>query len=127
LLAGFGALYHGLGNKVRNGVLRGFVAGVVMLIGAGLAFVWIQHNTLRANFGPDPNAVVFLVPDGSLTQQRKQAADFCSNVDIERIADAVDVDATPDAVSRAYAEDVEPSDSPRRRAIRAGCFAGLTR
>ena len=94
---------------------------------AMLVALWVQHNTLRGNFGPDPNAVVFLVPDGSLTQQRKQAADFCSNVDVQRIADALDSDATPAAVSSAYAESVEPSGSPRHRVIRAGCLAGLAR
>ena len=94
---------------------------------AVLAALWVQHNTLRATFGPDPNAVVFLVPAGSLSQQRKQAADFCSNVGVQRIADALDVDATPVGVSGAYADSVESSGSLQNRAIRAGCFARLTR
>ena len=106
---------------------RILTAVLVALALVVLVALWAQHNTLRANFGPDPNDVVFLVPGGSLSQQRKQAADFCGNVGVQRIADAVDVDATPDAVSNEYAEDVEPSDSPRQQAIRAGCFAGLTR
>jgi hypothetical protein len=82
----------------------------------------------RGNFGPpDPNGVVIAVPSGSLTEQRKQAADFCGSIGVQRIADVYDVDATPEAVSNAYAEDVQPFDSPPQRAIRAGCFAGLTR
>jgi hypothetical protein len=99
------------------------LVGVAMVV----ALWYFQHNTLRANFGPDPNAVVFLVPEGSLSQQRKQAADFCGNVGVQRIADALNVDATPLAVSSAYADSVEPSGSLQNRAIRAGCFAGLTR
>ena len=92
-----------------------------------LVAIWVQHNTLRGNFGLGRIDVVFPVPDGPLSEQRKLTADFCSNVGVDRIADALDSDATPVAVSSAYAESVEPSDSPRHRVIRAGCLAGLAR
>jgi len=110
---------------------RILIVVLTVLALAVLGAVWVQHTTLRGNFGPGPNDVVIAVPGGSLTQQRRQAAAFCSNIGVERIADLYDVDATPEAVSNAYADDVGPVAAPpgplSNQAVRAGCFAGLTR
>jgi hypothetical protein len=98
---------------------------VALALGAFVSLV-VLRNALQQPLH-DVNQVAFLDPDGSLTQQRKQAAGFCSTVGVQRFAEAFDVDATPLAVSGAYADNVQLPRTPQHRAIRAGCFAGLTR
>jgi hypothetical protein len=54
-------------------------------------------------------------------------ADFCGAFNIEWIANAVDVDATPEAVSKEYADTIEPSDSVRREVAYDACLRELPR
>ena len=109
--------------------MRILIAVLVVLALVVSLDLWGEHNTLSGPIGPEADQVIFPVPasNSSLGELQHQVADFCGAFNIEWIANAVDVDATPEAVSKEYAETIEPSDSVRREVAYDACLRELPR